>query len=101
MRALSSMLSGVSACCTLAISSGSSMTKLICAFLGAQHCAWKCPSLLQLKHLHGGHRQAGAWLTCAAFPCICWLRRGACARLLMSIGTGMLCIHGGVLEEFT
>jgi hypothetical protein len=57
--ALSSTPSGVSGVCTPVISSGSSITELICVLLrgrfvlSAQHSAWKCPSLPQLKHVHG------------------------------------------------
>jgi len=91
--ALSSIPSGVSASCTPFMSSGSSIIELIWVFLGARHCAWKCPSLPQLKHFHGRGCCHEGFSTCAALlrvcPCL-----GACARLLVSIGTSMLRIHG-------
>ena len=88
----------------LLMSSGSSMTELICAFLAGQLHA-KCPSWWHVKHLHGGHCFGGLWSVCVAFlyalppqfPCCL----GAHAQLLVSISTAMLFIHGGVLDEVT
>jgi hypothetical protein len=94
---------GVSGGCTPSISSGLSSIELICVclgrfFLGAQHSAWKWPSLPQLKQvlLQGCHHEGAS--TWAALFCVCL---GALAWLLVSIGTGMLHIHGGAFEEFT
>jgi hypothetical protein len=100
--ALSSIPSRVMGVCTFFISSGSFIIKLICACLGVQHWAARCPSLLHLKHLRGGHRLGGAWSVCVVFLyacCPCCL--GACARLLVSIGTAMSFIHRGALDKLT
>ena len=103
-KALSSMPLGVIGVCTLLISSGSSMTELICTFLARQSHA-KCPTWLHVKHLHGGHGFGGPWSICMAFPWVlppwfpCCL--GARARLDVSTGTAILFIHGGVLDNVT
>jgi len=88
----------------LLISSGSSMTELIWAFLAWHLCA-RCPVWLHVKHLCGGHCLGGPWSVCAAFPWAllplfpCCL--GAHAWLDVSIGTTMLFIHGGALDKVT
>jgi len=99
-NALSSIPSGVSASCTPFMSSGSSIIELIWVFLGARHRAWKCPSLPQLKHVRGHGCRHEGFSTCAALLRICPCL-GAYARLLVSIGTGMLRIHGGAFDELT
>jgi len=99
---LSSIPSGVMGICMSFISSGSSIIELICACLGAWHWATRCPSLSHLKHLHGAQRLGSAWSVCIVFPyvhCPCCL--GVHARLLVSIGTAMLFIHQGALDELT
>jgi len=100
--ALSSILSGVMGVCTSFISSGSSIIELICACLGVQHWAARCPSLSHLKHLRRGQCLGGVWSVCVAFPyahCPCCLE--AHAWLLVSIGTVMSFIHQGALDELT
>ena len=101
-NALSSIPSGVMGVCTSFISSGSSIIELICACLGAWHWAARCPSLLHLKHLRRGHHLGGAWSVCIVFPYVhCPYCLGVHAQLLVSIGTAMLFIHQGALDELT
>ena len=97
---LSSIPSGMMGICTFFISSGSSIIKLIWACLGALHCATRWPSLLHLKHLHGGHLLG--CLACMVFLYTHWpCCLEVCAQLLVSMGTAMLFIHHGALNKLT
>ena len=97
---LSSIPSGMMGICMFFISSGLSIIKLIWAYLGALHCAARWPSLLHLKHLHGGHLLGCS--ACMAFLYAHWpYCLGVCAWLLMSTGTAMSFIHRGALDELT
>ena len=65
--ALSSIPSRVMGVCTSFISSSLSIIELICACLGMQHWAARCPSLLHLKHFHRAQCLGEAWSVCVTF----------------------------------